>query len=211
MINIFIENYINRQFIEVDNDTKNLDITLIRYIFRNTQTVFEFHFDEMENEISDLFFSIINLQKYRFRERQNKTTYKQFLASEDIDDGRELFKWVHNIENKIINNRIRLAFETGSFSDFYNSFCHAQARLLDLFDDYNFLLDTLELMITENSKNKGIIFPNIADILNQVIIQKSIPHSLAKEKLAKVLFETKYMIDFKNELQKISKEWGLIK
>jgi|GEM_PF-5840349 len=209
-----VEKIVFRKFKEINFVPDNLVIKLIEYLLQNTLSSYEFKNEEIENELGDLFLSVIELQRYQFIEQANKLSFKQFLATEDIDDRwdmNEKSEWFRKIENRRENRRMSMVFEIGNFGDFYNSFCHAQVRLMDLFDDYNFLIDTLELMITENSKNKEIIFPNINDILNQVIINKSIPHSQAKEKLVEGLYASKYMVDFKNELQSISKEWGLIK
>jgi len=206
-----MEKSIVSNFNEIDIAINEMSILLIRYLLRNSFSSYEFKNEEIEETISFLFQSIMEIQRYRFKEKNKKQTYKQFMASEDIGDTNELVDWFHKIRDRVENHHMRMVFENDSFGNFYNSFCHAQARLIDLADDYQFLLYALELMISEDSKSKRIVFPNINDTLNQVIIDKSIPHSQAKEKLAESIYAAKYMGDFKKELQSISKEWGLIK
>lgn len=205
-----IENYIIN-YDEIDVKTNDIPIVLIRYLLRSTLSSYEFIGEKIDETIGPLFQSILEIQKYRFMEKNKKQTYKQFLASEDIGDTNELMDRFGKIRNSLKKTQIYLVFEDSSFGDFYNSFCHAQARLIDLHDDYQFLLYTFELMISDDSESKRIVFPNINDTLNQVIIDKSIPHSQAKVKLAESIYAAKYMVDFKKVLQSISKEWGLIK
>lgn len=204
-----IENFISDNF-KIDLNTNETTIVLIRYLLLNAFYSYIFKPKEIENIFTPLFKSIMEIQKYRVK-KNIKQTYKQFLASEDISDTNELIDWSQKTIHLIENSRMHGFFEDSSFVDFYNSFCHAQARLIDLLDDYQFLLYALEFMISEDSKSNQIVFPNINDTLNQVIIDKSIPHSQAKEKLAESIYAAKFMVDFNKELQSISKEWGLIK
>lgn len=202
-----IEKYNISNFSELGLKTNDIAIALIRYLLHS----YDFQDIKMEETISSLFLTVLEIQSYRYHEKNKNQTYKQFLASEDIEDINESIDLVHKIRDSTNNHIMPMDFENISFGDFYNSFCHAQARLIDLFDDYRFLLYTLELIISKDLNSERIVFPNINDTLNQVIIDKSIPHSKAKEKLVESINVAKYMGDFKKELQSISKEWALIK
>lgn len=136
-------------------------------------------------------------------------SYKQFLATEEIDES-VMFDYYHKSD---ILKKSKLGpwlLEDDYITDFYNSFCHAQARLIDLNQDFNFLINVIKNIVFESKSNDKLIFPNISDILDKVIVEKSISHANADEELKKGINAAKYMIDFQKVLKSIISDWEML-
>lgn len=109
-------------------------------------------------------------------------------------------KYEHKLERSIRYE------ETNPLVDLYNCFCHAQARLIDLNYDFRFLVIVLR-EVSINSSNESILYPNMKDILDRVLITKQIPHSMAENELNKSLYDVKEMTIFQDVITGIIKKW----
>jgi hypothetical protein len=165
------------------------------------------------DEFSEFFSSIQNMQIHRMRRNKKSNdigfSLQNFLINEQIDeeqmDNKEFHKFFRRLH---IHPEIRETFSI----DFYNSFCKAQARIIDLDNDFEFLIYILRLVTCEsdNRSEDEIIFPYIRDILNKVILFKTIPHSIAREEASKGFKSANYMSEFQDVLSTIIKKWEVV-
>ncbi|MDP3453186.1 MAG: hypothetical protein Q8R90_09550, partial [Bacteroidales bacterium] len=153
---------------------------------------------------------------------EKSKSIKDFLASESLNysDLNTFIKGNLTNNDDIINNDdiekiFKLSFvdddkRAALFADFYNSFCKAQARIIDIDKDYEFLLFVLKNTTVSDEDDNYNIYPNIQAILNSVIVEKKLSHSLAKEKFQEEIFSAKKMIEFKKVLEQcVIKKWDL--
>lgn len=132
-----------------------------------------------------------------FREIFHDNNEDKFINSEDFD---AIFKMSFADDDK----------RAALFADFYNAFCNAQARIMDIDKDYDFLLFILKNTTVNELEVDGNIYPNIQPLVNSVIVDKTIPHSIAKEKFREEISRAKKMIDFKKVLEEcVINKWDL--
>lgn len=184
------------------------------------------HLDKRENSFFySMIVFIMAIQNERLRRnkesmKKNKNNWVQyFLANEnftssDIKKHRHLIKEMpyKYIENEFIHKDLFYFFEESSdmFPSFYNLFCHTQARLIDVHDDFKFLINVLRSVTIDDKSERTVIFPNIRDILDDVVIEKTISSSLAMKKLYKEFRGAKYMSDFREVLiNNVISKWSL--
>jgi DNA replication protein DnaD len=136
----------------------------------------------------------------------NDFSLQSFLINESLSDN-DINNFEYNYHLKRLN--IHRDFRESFIVDFYSSFCKAQARLLDLDDDFSFLIFIIEKAIIETAETNDIIFPYIQDILNKVIVNKSISHSKAREEAQKGFINANYMTEFQNVLCNVIKAWEI--
>lgn len=171
--------------------------------------------------------TVFKIQYQRYRSLMmvnNSLNFKGFLAIESLkfkDINTSLKEMFHNNnEEKFLNNqdldtlfRMSLSDDEKSaalFADFYNAFCNAQARIMDIDKDYDFLLFILKNTTVNEFNIDGNIYPNIQPLVNSVIVDKNIPHSIAKEKFKEEISRAKKMIEFKKVLEQcVINKWGL--
>ncbi|MFC4672747.1 hypothetical protein [Dysgonomonas termitidis] len=167
---------------------------------------------------------ILSIQNERLKRNKdiirNKkgNNFQFFLANENITS-EEIRKYRHltkelpfkYFEKRHFNEDIFFFFEKSEMlPSFYNSFCHAQARLIDMHDDFRFLITILKNVTIDERNERTIIFPNIRDILDDVIIKKTTPSSYANEKIYKEFQGAQYMSDFREILvNNVISKWGL--
>lgn len=168
-----------------------------------------------------LILSIQNERLERSRDQirnRKEGNFQFFLANENITST-EIRKYRHltkelpfkYFEKRHFNEEIFYVFEKSEmFPNFYNSFCHTQARLIDLHDDFRFLITILKNVTIDEKNERAIIFPNIRDILDDVIISKKTSSSYANEKIYKEFQGAQYMSDFREILvNNVIFKWGL--
>jgi hypothetical protein len=162
-------------------------------------------------EYSDLFISILSIQSDRLnmaKEREKeKFSLLQFLVNERLKEN-DLEKLIYS--SKFKRFHIPPPFRESFIVDFYHSFCNAQARLLDLEKDFDFLIFIIKKTIMESYENEKIFFPYIQDILNKVIVDKTVPHTKARESAKKGFVSANYMTEFQSVLKNITKEWEIL-
>jgi hypothetical protein len=182
-------------------------------------------FPERENSFfRSLLVLILSIQNERFERNRDHVKNKKngsfqfFLANENITST-EIRKYRHltkelplkYFEKRHFNEDIFYFFEKSeTLPNFYNSFCHTQARFIDIHDDFRFLITILRNVTIDERNERAIIFPNIRDILDDVIIKKSTPSSSANEKICKEFQGAQYMSDFREILvNNVIYKWGL--
>ncbi len=165
----------------------------------------------MFEEFTDIFTSILLIQSERIERAKTieleNFSFTKFLASENIE-AQDMEMIYHKSDLKMFN--IRHRNRELYIVDFYHAFCKAQARLLDLDSDFDFLLFIIKKSIIETVENEKVFFPYIRDILTKVIDEKSISQTNARDEAKKGFISANYMTEFQNVLKYISKEWGIL-
>lgn len=165
---------------------------------------------------------ILTIQNERLKRNRsimkNKGSFQFFLANENITL-MEIRKYCHLAKEfsfKYLKNRhpdediFHIIEKSEMLPSFYNSFCHTQARLIDMHDDFKFLITTLRSVTIDERNDQAIIFPNIRDILDEVITKKTISSSYAGEKIYKEFQGAQYMSDFREVLlNNVISKWRL--
>lgn len=167
---------------------------------------------------------VISIQNERLRKNENllhrkkNNGFQYFLANENVTFS-EVRKYLHLIEgfpHKYMKNEFRheklfYIFEKSNIlPNFYNSFCHTQARLIDIHDDFSFLIQVLRSVTIDDKNERNAVFPNIRDILNEVVVKKTTPSSYAVKKLHNEFQSAKYMSDFSEVLNNnVISKWNL--
>jgi len=178
---------------------------------------------EMGNEfILSILKVILIIQNERFKMKDLKNNYKQniryqyFLANENLSSSEVskyilFFEDVFNKPKKVLTTEIIHYFSrSDNFSKFYNSFCRSQARLIDINEDFLFLITLLKRVTVDERIDSEIIFPNIKDILDDVIIKKSKYAASAYEDINKELKRVQDMTMFREVLTEcVIKKWEL--
>ena len=99
--------------------------------------------------------------------------------------------------------------ERSGFPSFYKALCKAQARLLDLHEDIEFLFYVIQRLLKSDSKIQFL--PYIRKVLEDVIEKKVITHSEGRERCAKGFAEADYMQEFIHTLSVVARKWGMLK
>ncbi|HBZ26136.1 MAG TPA: hypothetical protein DEO54_07840 [Rikenellaceae bacterium] len=165
---------------------------------------------------------IQNKRYLTFSINEKSKNIKVFLASDSLNYNHLNTFIKANLTNnndinnlEYIENMFRFSFvdddmRAALFADFYNSFCRAQARIIDIDTDYEFLLFVLKNTTVSDESNDSNIYPNIRSLLNSVIVEKTLSHALAKDKFQEEIFSAKKMIEFKQVLEQcLIKQWNL--
>ena len=162
-------------------------------------------------ELVSLFAGVLSLELRHWEQKCNKEnkryTIEQFLAAESaesigikekliISEGSRFFRW------RMPGN------SESSFANFYAACTSAQARLIDLYADSQFLVDLMRFMAEEEMK-KGRLFPFIRGLAEEVIERKTTTHTKASIKMVKSLQAVEYFRDFDQVLVKITNDWGV--
>ena len=228
------EEYFRNEMEVIFNNIENSAPKILNlYYIREKQTLLalcfflaEFFLNQTHDNRKNTFFYsililILILQSERFiKQKNNKkgNSFHFFLANENILSSeirkyRSTFNEKAHIyfESKFPQEDIFYLFEElDMLSNLYNSFCHAQARLIDMHQDFKFLISVIRDVTIDERSERGIIFPNIRGILDEVIIKKTIPASQAYEKLHMEFQGAQYMSDFQEILKKnVISKWGL--
>ncbi len=189
--------------------------TLISYLISPYLTKSANKKRSIKTQTLTIFTNIFHLQGKRFEFVKNNDkkafTYQQFLVNEKNDI--TLSEWIEKyIYKSIDKNRLDIFINIKDFTKFYIEFCYTQARLIDLNDDFNFLVDVLKKTTTvSDNKSKNVIFPYIKGLLDNVIVNKSITHANIKDALKQSFASASEMVEFKIVLTDILKKWKMLK
>lgn len=156
--------------------------------------------------------------EYQIKDDNPNKNFLIFLANENFDVMSDFSKRIFTrvMQKNIIkfggnNKYISYVIDNPkTLIDFYNLFCHTQARLIDINSDFKTLVTVLREVTTETNVESDIIFPHISDILNNVIIYKKMQtFDLNKEIRAKFQ-EARYMSDFRQVIKvNVISKWKL--
>lgn len=154
--------------------------------------------------------------KYHGNINKRNREYKVFLANENLYsmeyiENMYLFEnIIYEQKDSLDKERISYLSKSEHYFTFYNLFCHSQARLIDLNNDFMFLITLLRRVSVDEKGDEDIIFPNIRDILDEVIIYKSKSAEDAKEEINIELKKAQDMTIFRKVLtESVINKWGL--
>ncbi|MBI5403375.1 MAG: ParA family protein [Ignavibacteriae bacterium] len=207
---INIENIINER---ISIKSRNIFLNNFEYLFSFKTLIFIFLAPigrryPIYEEFIELFTVLLSYQINKFiklTESEKKiVSLQKFLANEIMKDDD-----IKNYELKFLFHGYRnYSGDKESFiSEFYNAFCKAQSRLIDLDNDFGFLIYVIRKATFENKNEELKIFPYIRDILNAVIINKTVSRSEARKSVEKGFASAKYMANFEDVLKDILKRW----
>lgn len=95
-------------------------------------------------------------------------------------------------------------------AELYKIFIEAQSRIVNVNEDFSFLIDVLKRVTIEAEDSDSDIFPNIRDILDDVIVNRNVSHKESMIGLSKALKRAKYMSDFRKVLEEnVINQWHL--
>jgi hypothetical protein len=179
---------------------KNSFVATLSFLFASTLW-HEKYFDEILKGLVGLL--KIQINKLR-RKEGKKYSLQQFLASEEIEE-----KDFHEYEMKF-HPALWEFFgrHNDYFTYFYKSLCQAQARLIDLHKDTEFLFYVLKQVIM-TSKEEFIWLPYIRPVLEDVIEKKTLSHEQGRKQCAKGFAEANYMKEFQDILSDVVKKWEI--
>jgi len=160
--------------------------------------------DEWTEEFAKMFSDIAILQEERYsmwKENHDSTRQAGFLVYEQNEPLRE-FRDRFRSRSRRINE---IAFQI------YPSLCQAQARLLDVEGDAKLLgWAVMEAVrIGSRSPRSEIFLPDLRALLDPVIVEKSMSHSMATEEAYRLLQGSSYLQRFSRPLQDILNCWQI--
>ncbi len=209
-IHIFIPHLKERLMMRNEIFNEQLLNSLYLVAFLSIRTTREF--PRYTDYIIEIVSLISNIQQTRWAKQQENKNLKaitMFLAGEnvnreelrkfEIDD-----KFMHFFHKFKIHPEIRETF----FSDLYSAFCYAQARVIDLKNDLHFMLRVLRDSI-HKEHNEEILFPAIRELLDNVIVNKTISHNESVIHLSKEISSASYMTKFQFVLAYAIKDWEI--
>ncbi len=169
------------------------------YIFR----------EKFQEEFLELFAVIAAIQSLhwekRGRKKNKKINLSMFLANEKLGKNDiEKFDMKFHFLRHFHGPR-----EFDFFPELYTSCCKAQARLIDLQKDIDFLLMLIRQLVRDNSFKRPIL-PYIRGIAEKVIVKKTLLHERGKKEFVKGFASASYMEEFENVLSGIVEKWGIL-
>ncbi len=168
-------------------------------------------------EMIDFFATIFFIQHNHlnlYRKKYPKASLQQFLVNAEFSE-----KDFHRFEEQFMEMREHVKMnnffrkfmyreEKSGFPSFYKALCKAQARLLDLHEDIEFLFFVIQRLLKSDSKIQFL--PYIRKVLEDVIEKKVITHSEGRKRCAKGFAEADYMQEFIHTLSMVARKWGMI-
>lgn len=161
--------------------------------------------------LTEIATTVLLIQLENFSKNQSSNTdnqsFREFLISESISTHslkEEKFYRLYKMSNR------RIGKDETFIANFYNSFCKAQIRLIDIDKDFDFLIDVLKQISCGSENRKEVVFPFIKDVLDSVIINKTVPHSRAYDEMNKGFKNAIYMTEFQESLKSITKNWEVL-
>lgn len=85
--------------------------------------------------------------------------------------------------------------------DLFGEISKAQARIIDLIDDYEFLLATIKYVLGPK-KDKMLILPYIENALDDVIINKTYAHEVGRQGIYEISKTQEYLRDFRKTVMR---------
>jgi len=158
---------------------------------------------EVGVEFAELCGSIAAIEALHWMRRRKQSKKRlgiqRFLASESIRE-REHEKSFRNLE---IHARW---LDRGLLSRLYRACTRAQARVLDVRRDAEFLVALIQRLVVEDIR-KAPVLPYIRGIAEKVIVRKTISHESGHRRIAKGFSSAQYMDEFSEVLEKVITRW----
>lgn len=154
-------------------------------------------------EFGDLFGLVAAAEALHWSRRQERArselSLQRFLASESVTR-KDVDKFHFEFR---LHRRWR---EDGSISHLYRACASAQARLLDLRQDTEFLVDLMRRLVREEVREAPVL-PYIRGVAEKVIVKKTASHETGHREIAKGFSSAQYMDEFSAVLENILKRW----
>lgn len=111
---------------------------------------------------------------------------------------------------ELLNDCDKSKIETQKLIELYTLFNYAQHRIININNDFHFLIDVLKMVTIDAEDSDSEIFPNIRDILDDVIVNRNVSHKESLIRLSKAFNRAKYMSDFRKVLEEnVINQWNL--
>lgn len=172
----------------------------------------------IEMELSEFFTGVLTIEITHWSSDseglKRKRTLQEFLARESVTK-RELRndKMFRIGSMRFIRNSMMHGEDT--FIEFYRSCTSAQARLIDFEADSRFVLQLIRFMVEQNlgkeENDNGNLFPFVRGIAEKVIIEKTLTHREARNRMSHALKTAEYFSEFKAVLSSIFTDWEIEK
>ena len=157
----------------------------------------------LEKELPVLFAHIAGTQALHWGQRSARQRKRQsiqgFLASETTTE-KEWRKLSHELH---IHSRW---LEDGGFPHLYRACASAQARLIDVRRDAEFLIAMIQRLVMEDIR-EGPILPYIRGVAEKVIVRKTLSHESGHQTISHGFSSAQYMEEFCEVLEKILMRW----
>ena len=158
---------------------------------------------EVSHEIPDLFAGIASIEalhweRYRKRSKE-RMPIQRFLAAEDLTEK----EWSEFPD--VLRGHPQW-FERGVLPRLYRACASAQARLIDVRRDAQFLIELVERLIMEDTRDSPVL-PYIRGIADEVIVRKTLSHESGLRTVAKGFSSAQYMEEFSEVLERILARW----
>jgi len=155
--------------------------------------------------ISELFanLAVIEIEHWKRRRsgRKRGPSIQSFLANESMTE-QEAKKLSDNL-GKYLG-----PVDLVTLQRLYSACTSAQARLIDVRQDAEFMVFLIERLLKQNIK-KGPVLPYIEGVTEEVIVHKNISHKDGRSRIAKGFSSAQYMKEFESVLKKILSRWGV--
>ena len=153
-------------------------------------------------KFTKLFAAVPVIQSLHFAKKSRKSerrSVQQFLANDTVT-AKEAKKYPMRIPMRSHWSEHNL------FPRFYAVCSTAQARLIDLPQDTDFLLAVIRELVHEEIKEAPIM-PYVRGIAEKVIVQKIMPHDRGLQQVEKGFVSAQYMDEFAAVLEKVIMQW----
>lgn len=154
--------------------------------------------------IPELFESIAFIEALHWKRRRERSkerlNIQRFLATESWQkmDSKEL---------PVMKIHPRL-FEHELLPCIYSACASAQARLIDVQRDTEFLITLIQRLVMEEIHHESVL-PYIKGVAEEVIVKKTKSHESGKNEITKGFSSVKYMEEFSEVLEKILIKWEI--
>lgn len=154
-------------------------------------------------EFGDLFALIATAEALHWAHREHgaksETSLQRFLASDSLTKrDADKFHFKFHLHPRW--------HEEGCISRLYSACACAQARLLDLRQDTEFLIHLMRRLVKEETYEAPVL-PYVRGVADNVIVKKTVSHEAGHMQIAKGFSSAQYMDEFSAVLERILKRW----
>ena len=154
-------------------------------------------------EFPEVIASVANIEAMRWARRRGRSRERlgiqRFLASESLRE----------VEHEEFFRELEIHprwLERGLLSRLYRACAAAQARVLDVRRDAEFLIALIQRLVIEDIREAPVL-PYIRDVAEKVIVRKTISHESGHQQIAKGFSSAQYMEEFSEVLEKVIRRW----
>ncbi len=212
MLNV---NELTNKDVMVDDLSLEILIGVLSFLVASSLSPRTWH-SPMEMELSELLAGVLSMELTHWSRdsegSKRKRTLQEFLARESITFRDLRTSKMSSMGSMRLLRRFSME-GADTFVDFYRSCTSAQARLIDFEADSRFILQLIRFMVEQNlelnSTKNGNLFPYVRGIAEKVIIEKTLTHREARNRMSHALQTTEYFSEFKAVLSSIFSDWEI--